>query len=855
MYTYDFFKFGGAPTDFVSAAGPSLLLDVYEDLSTAENDVVFRLRNTLDNDYDSSTIVNIAFDTGTMGSALFTAVSISGQSPGVSLQMPGNSDSLLGGDNIRFTKDYTIGFSDSTATGSDGVNLNEWLSVRALLAPLYDFADVISALGTGMASTYTDALDTAHMTDEEKSEYNAGAVQGLRVSLLLWSVVPNSVESAGHGLFVTHGLINTTGSPGTNPDDQTLTGDIEDNILDGGTGADTMSGGLGDDIYIVDDLDDQVIELAGEGTDTVRTTVSFALPAHVEKLVLMGPGVANGAGVISGAGNESDNIIFATDGDNYMDGKGGRDTLSYGNSTAGVTVSLGPTSGQITGGSGKDTVLNFENLVGSNFNDKLSGNRDANVIDGGTGADIMAGNDGNDTYIVDDAGDIVTDSRGTDTVRAWITWTLGTGLENLQLLGSSAIDGSGNGSNNVLTGNGANNTLRGLGGNDTLDGGGGIDTLFGGTGTDTYIIDTDTDVIIENASEGTDSVSSSVTYTLGSNVENLTLTGTATINATGNALSNVVTGNGANNYLVGLGGNDTLDGGAGADIMEGGMGNDTYVVDDASDVIIELASQGTDTVKSSISYTVEPASNLENITLAGSAVINATGNQVNNVLTGNGANNHLIGLAGNDTLDGGGGADTMDGGLGNDTYVVDNNFDVIVEAAAQGTDTVKSAISYVLGADSNLENLTLTGSAAINATGNQVSNTLTGNSGSNVLDGGAGNDVLVGGKGADTLIGGAGVDRFDFNYLTDSPIGAGRDVISDFSSADGDKIDLSTLDANTGVSGNQAFTFIGDAAFSAAGQIRFADGVLQGNVNGDVVADFEIGLIGVTSLTASDFIA
>jgi Ca2+-binding RTX toxin-like protein len=289
--------------------------------------------------------------------------------------------------------------------------------------------------------------------------------------------------------------------------------------------------------------------------------------------------------------------------------------------------------------------------------------------------------------------------------------------------------------------------------------------------------------------------------------------------------------------------------------MEGGMGNDTYVVDDASDVIIELASQGTDTVKSSISYTVEPASNLENITLAGSAVINATGNQVNNVLTGNGANNHLIGLAGNDTLDGGGGADTMDGGLGNDTYVVDNNFDVIVEAAAQGTDTVKSAISYVLGADSNLENLTLTGSAAINATGNQVSNTLTGNSGSNVLDGGAGNDVLVGGKGADTLIGGAGVDRFDFNYLTDSPIGAGRDVISDFSSADGDKIDLSTLDANTGVSGNQAFTFIGDAAFSAAGQIRFADGVLQGNVNGDVVADFEIGLIGVTSLTASDFIA
>ena len=219
-----------------------------------------------------------------------------------------------------------------------------------------------------------------------------------------------------------------------------------------------------------------------------------------------------------------------------------------------------------------------------------------------------------------------------------------------------------------------------------------------------------TDVVTELASQGTDTVLSSVTYALGTNVENLSLTGVAAINATGNTLNNVLTGNSGNNILSGGTGNDT---------MIGGLGNDTYVVDAVGDVVTELAGEGTDTVQSSASYTL--SDNVENLQLTGTAAINATGNTLDNVLTGN---------SGNNILSGGSGNDTMVGGLGNDIYVVDAAGDVVTELASQGTDTVQSSISYVLG--SNVENLQLTGSAAINATGNTLANTLTGNAGDNV---------------------------------------------------------------------------------------------------------------------------
>src|SRR3569623_1227686 len=205
-------------------------------------------------------------------------------------------------------------------------------------------------------------------------------------------------------------------------------------------------------------------------------------------------------------------------------------------------------------------------------------------------------------------------------------------------------------------------------------------TLTGGLGDDTYVISTG-DVVVEAANAGTDTVVSDVTYPLAANVEDLTLTGTAVINGTGNSLNNILTGNSLNN---------TLHGGAGADTLSGGLGNDTYVVDNTADVVTENLNEGTDTVQSSVTYTL--GNNVENLTLTGTAAINGTGNSLNNILTGNSLTN------------------TLTGGLGDDTYVISTG-DVVAEAANAGTDTVVSDVTYTLAA--NVENLTLTGTAVI----------------------------------------------------------------------------------------------------------------------------------------------
>ena len=251
--------------------------------------------------------------------------------------------------------------------------------------------------------------------------------------------------------------------------------------------------------------------------------------------------------------------------------------------------------------------------------------------------------------------------------------------------------------------------------------------MAGGLGNDTYLVDNAGDVVTEALNEGTDSVSSSVTYTLGANVENLTLTGAPTSTAPATALANTITGNAGTN---------TLDGGAAPTRMIGGAGNDTYIVDNAGDVVTEAAGvgTGTDTVQSSVTYTL--GANVENLTLTGTANINGTGNGLDNVITGNSGINVLA------------------GGDGNDTYIVQNAGDVVTEEANNGTDTVQSSVSFNLGA--NVENLTLTGISNVNGGGNGDANVITGNTGDNVLTGGGGNDTLVGGGGTDTAAYSAG---------------------------------------------------------------------------------------------------
>lgn len=432
-----------------------------------------------------------------------------------------------------------------------------------------------------------------------------------------------------------------------------------------------------------------------------------------------------------------------------------------------------------------------------------------------------------------------------------LTGLTGDGLANTLIwsgTGSVIIDaGAGN---DILTGGGSNDHLNGGSGNDTLNGGAGADRMTGGDGSDLYYVDNSGDIISETnataSTGGTDSVYSSLaTYTLGANLESLTLTGTGAINGTGNSLNNTLTGNSADNTLNGAAGNDTL---------IGGLGNDTYVTD-GGDTISETSTLSTeiDTVQSSVTYTL--GANLENLALMGTGAINGTGNSLDNTLTGNSAANTLNGAAGNDTLNGGTGIDTLIGGLGNDTYYVDHASDVVSETSSSGgIDTVIASVSRALGIYQ--EKLTLSGTAAINGTGNSLANTLTGNGAANVLDGGIGNDILSGGAGKDVLTGGTGNDIFDFNALNETGLTSTTwDVINDLMRGS-DKIDLSTLDANTATTANDAFQAIigSTTAFTAAGQLKVASGVLYGNTDTDSTAEFAIQLVGVTSLATSDFV-
>ncbi len=301
----------------------------------------------------------------------------------------------------------------------------------------------------------------------------------------------------------------------------------------------------------------------------------------------------------------------------------------------------------------------------------------------------------------------------------------------------------------TINGLGGNDTINAVAGNDVIDGGTGADNMLGGLGDDTFVVDNQFDDVGESAGQGSDTATTSVSYALaaGRSVEvfrTVNATGTAAIALTGNELVQQIEGNNGNNVI---------DGGGGADIMIGRAGNDTYIVDLATDTINEAGGAGTDLVQAPISFsladTAHVVGTVENLSLIGTAAINGTGNQLNNVLTGNSGANTLDGGLGNDTLIGGLGIDTLIGRGGNDTYELGNQTDVINDSG--GIDTITSTMARSLAAFGTIDNLTLLGTAG-NGTGNGLANRITGNAAANVLDGGAGNDVLIGGAGNDTFV-------------------------------------------------------------------------------------------------------
>lgn len=603
-----------------------------------------------------------------------------------------------------------------SATLADGSALPSWLTFNAATRA---FSGTPSLLGT--VSVKVTAKDTGNLIASDIFDITV-SVQNLTLN-------------------GTSGVDTLTGGAGNDTlsglaGNDTLNGGAGNDTLNGGAGNDTMVGGTGDDTYVVDSTSDVVTEAANEGSDLVQSSVTFTLATNVENLTLTGTTAINGTGNALNnvlTGNSAVNTLTGGAGNDTLNGGAGNDTMVGG--TGDDTYFVDSASDVVTeaASEGVDTVNssvtltlgnNVENLVltgtsaingtGNTLNNTITGNSSANTLSGGTGADTLIGGAGNDTYVVDNTADVVTENlnEGTDLVQSGVTYTLSANTENLTLTGTTAINGTGNALDNVLTGNTAANTLTGGAGNDTLSGGTGADTLIGGAGNDTYVVDNTADVVTELAGEGTDLVQSSVTYTLSANVENLTLTGTTAINGTGNALDNILTGNSANNTLTGGDGNDTLDGGTGNDTMVGGLGDDLYVVNVSTDVVTEAASAGNDTIQSSVTLTL--TTNVENLFLTGSSAINGTGNTLNNLVRGNTGVNTLNGGTGNDILEGGDGNDILTdtsgtalfnggagtdtitggtaaeiflGGLGNDTYTTGAGNDIVLFNKGDGQDT------------------------------------------------------------------------------------------------------------------------------------------------------------------------
>ncbi|MEQ8971988.1 MAG: S8 family serine peptidase [Coleofasciculus sp. C1-SOL-03] len=454
--------------------------------------------------------------------------------------------------------------------------------------------------------------------------------------------------------------------------------------------------------------------------------------------------------------------------------------------------------------SNNDTFIfteEYSNEEYSNY-DGLFGHRTS--INGGIGTDTInaAAVDSNSTV------NLTTGTGSIDDVAITVS-----GIENV-FTGDGNDSLFGNASNNSLSGMRGNDYLYGYAGNDYLSGGTGSDRMYGGTGNDRFVVDSTGDVVVEYANQGSDRVYSSISYTLGNNLESLTLTGTAS-SGRGNSLNNSISGNSSNNYLYGYAGNDYLlgyagndylsgssgndylnggtgsdrmyggtgndtlsgssgndylNGGTGSDRMYGGTGNDRFVVDSTGDTVTEYANQGSDRVYSSISYTL--GNNLENLTLTGTAS-SGRGNSLNNSISGNSSNNYLYGQGGADTLIGGSGNDYLDSDTLGAVDTIGDRLD-----GGDGNDTLQGEAG---------NDILLGGSGNDRLTGDDSSS----NFGDDNLAGGTGNDTLTGAGGNDTLVGGSGSDTLSgTNSILD---GAGEiDIINPGDYGASDRIILGT---------------------------------------------------------------
>jgi serralysin len=524
-------------------------------------------------------------------------------------------------------------------------------------------------------------------------------------------------------------------------------------------------------------------------------------------------GVTNSADTIYGyGGNDSifglggNDLILGGAGADTIDGGAGIDAALYTDSTEAVFVSL--TTGKGDGGTAEsDTLSGIENLYGSSYDDTLAGNGGNNALSGMQGNDFLKGGGGSDSLSGGSGDDTLLGGSGADTMYG------GDGIDTLSYAGSSAgvnvylyslsssggdaegdtfsgienVTGSsydddlyGDNGANVLTGGDGNDALKGFGGDDILDGGDDDDVLYGMDGNDALSGQFGNDILY--GGDGDDDL-------LGLNGDDI---------------------------LYGGAGNDWLPGGFGQDMMYGGPGDDRYAANDSGDMVFELAGEGTDRVRTTMSnYILQAGSEielLEPVFLDGTQPVNLTGNEFNNTITGNDGDN---------ILDGGAGVDHLIGRDGNDLYMVDDADDAVAENGGLGIDEARTSVTWTLTEGADVEILRTTNDAGTGAID------LTGNSSGNIVRGNNGNNVINGGNGDDELTGLGGQDQFWF----DTPLNAAFniDVIADFSLAD-DTIVLEN-------------TIFGAFSAGALAAERFVIGTAAQDANDNIIYDVATGAL------------
>jgi Ca2+-binding RTX toxin-like protein len=748
----------------------------------------------IDGDGDDDLVVGVNGNTG-------SAFLANGKPPELASSTPGDE-----GAGVATTANIVLTFDESVSKATGNIYI-----IRTSDNTIVETIDVTSGQVTGSGTTWTInpgitlagntayavQIDSGTFTDTDGSIFfGIGDNTTLNFTTTAGNAAPSANADAASAFTEGSGAVTVTPNfTVTDGDSANLTGatitisDFVSGDLLGFTNQNGITGSYN----------------SGTGVLTLSGSATVAnYQAAIRSITYDNPGDAN----VGGTDNTRTINIVVTDGV----------TPSAQTTT---NINIADASGVQNGTAGKDTLTGTagdDTLNGLDANDVLNGGDGADTLNGGNANDILNGENGDDILNGDDGNDKLNGGAGIDTLTG--------GLGNDRMDGGSEDD--------VLNGND---------GNDYLDGGTGADAMTGGLGNDVYIVDNVGDTVTEGAGEGYDIVRSSIDYTLGADLEGLELQGAGDIDATGNALANIMTGNSGKNIMHGGDGVDTIDGGDGndqlfgdndGDILTGGLGNDILDGGDGNDSLD--AGDGNDKL------------------YGGNGNDTMSGGLGADLMLGGSGNDTMFGGDGNDTLDGGTGADTMVGGLGNDVYYVDHAYDVTTEAVGEGYDIVRNSVSWTLSA--NVEGLELQGSGNINGTGNSLANIITGNSGDNSLSGGAGVDTIDGGAGADTIIGGTGNDLLsgglgaDTFVILQESIGQPTieiDQIFDFSTAQGDILNLSAIDADSATAGDQAFTLV--SAFTrVAGQIEltFSGGTttLRLDVNGDGIADYQMKING-----------